>query len=278
MQKSERMKPSNWLKQQWWTATRFGVTPQKLMHRFTQKSKPKVVTISIPKSGTHLLERILCLHPVIYRPTIPTINPDNVYEYGDLNGLIGRLKPGQLLVTHLYHSQQYQDWLAESDTKVLFMIRDPRDVVISSAHFESPKHHLRDQLDAIESIQSRIKLLVQGDADSDVPPIAQYLSQFTGWMNANCMVVRFEELTGDIDMREKTIENIFSYLELPIDDQWMKESLLPNVISPSSPTFRNGKPSQWLTVYTDEMVETFRETGTDLLIEMGYEKDKYWTK
>ncbi len=269
---------SGWLERQWWTATRFGVTPQKLLNRVRSRSMPKIVTISIPKSGTHLLERILCLHPELYRPIIPTINPDNVYEYGDLNSLLGRLKPSQVLVTHLYYSENYAKWLEESDAKVLFMVRDPRDVVISSAHFESPKHHLREQLDAADDIQSRIELLVKGDTSSNIPPIAEYLAQFTGWMKRNCMVVRFEELTGDVDTRERTIENIFSYIGLPVDRQWLRKSLLPNVISPSSPTFRSGKPSQWVTKYDDATLELFRQFGSDLLIEMGYETSHDWIR
>ena len=42
----------------WWTLERFGFTPAKLARRAAPGKGPKVFCVSVPKAGTHLLERL----------------------------------------------------------------------------------------------------------------------------------------------------------------------------------------------------------------------------
>jgi len=62
-----------------WNARRFGITPDKWSARLFPK-EIRLMTISIPKTGTHLLERVICLHPVFYRRIMKTLHgptPEN---------------------------------------------------------------------------------------------------------------------------------------------------------------------------------------------------------
>src|SRR5688572_14548787 len=55
---------------------RFGYSPMKLKNRFfgSRSVLPKIITITMPKSGTNLLQRILTLHPMLYRKLLPSIS------------------------------------------------------------------------------------------------------------------------------------------------------------------------------------------------------------
>ncbi len=121
------------LARQWWTAQRFGLTPRKLAGRVARAGVlPRVLVVSLPKAGTHLVERAVCLHPRLYRRFLPTLNPENVGRRG-LAGVVRAQRPGQVVVAHLPFDPAYPALLA--DVKTLFVIRDPRDMAVSLAHY-----------------------------------------------------------------------------------------------------------------------------------------------
>ena len=61
------------LSKTWWDLKRFGMTPDKIWRRRGRPDLPKIFCVSVPKSGTHLLERVLCLHPRLYRKFMSTL-------------------------------------------------------------------------------------------------------------------------------------------------------------------------------------------------------------
>ena len=69
--------PAGRLTRAWWDLQRFGLTPDKLPRRVHNPQAPPVFLISIPKSGTHLLERALCLHPLLYRRLERTLSREH---------------------------------------------------------------------------------------------------------------------------------------------------------------------------------------------------------
>ena len=93
---------------------------------------PRALVVSLPKAGTHLVERAICLHPRLYRRFLPTLNPENVGEEG-LAGVVRAQRPGQVVVAHLPFDPAYPELL--EDVKTLFVIRDPRDMAVSLAHY-----------------------------------------------------------------------------------------------------------------------------------------------
>src|SRR3954468_24326538 len=90
-----------WVKRNWWTLQRFGLSPTKAPRRVLNRTEPRVFVDSVPKSGTHLLERALCLHPRLYRALVPTLHEANMRDRGGFEAIVGRLRPGQILVAHL---------------------------------------------------------------------------------------------------------------------------------------------------------------------------------
>src|SRR2546427_9566314 len=113
-----------------WTFERFGLTPGKLARRVADTGAPRVFCISIPKAGTHLLERALCLHPRLYRKLLPTFNDNNIRRWGGLGTVLAKLRPGQILISHLHFRPEYRSLLHAGGIRCIFLIRDPRDIIV----------------------------------------------------------------------------------------------------------------------------------------------------
>ena len=92
---AQRAPAAAWVSRQAWTLERFGLSPGKLPKRLSDQGAPRVFCVSIPKSGTHLLERALCLHPALYRKLVPTISGANVAKFGGLPLWPGESVPGR---------------------------------------------------------------------------------------------------------------------------------------------------------------------------------------
>ena len=63
-----------------WDLRRFGLTPRALGWRLCPGERPRILCLSIPKAGTHLLERVLCLHPGLYRAIYVPLTTGNVMD------------------------------------------------------------------------------------------------------------------------------------------------------------------------------------------------------
>ncbi len=95
-----------WIRRWVWDLERFGLTPRKWAARRQRAQLPRVTVVSIPKAGTHLVERALCLHPQLYRPLLPTLGPRNVERFGGLGRIVEGLGPGAVLISHLPYSEE----------------------------------------------------------------------------------------------------------------------------------------------------------------------------
>jgi Sulfotransferase domain len=251
------------LARQWWTAERFGLTPRKLAGRATRAGLPRVLVVSLPKAGTHLVERAVCLHPRLYRRMLPTLNPENVGKEG-LAGAVGAQRRGQVLVAHLPFDPSYPALL--ENVKTLFVIRDPRDVAVSLAHYIGGRgdHPLHFAYSARPDERSRIELAILGDAEvrPPAPSLASLLEGFSGWLQSAAAVVRFEELIGsrgggDDGVQERTIRVIYDHLGLQPPAR-----LSERLFSSSSPTFRTGQIGQWRESFDAGLEALFeREAG-----------------
>jgi len=270
------------IKKYWWDLERFGLTPQKMLYRLTSQDAPKILCISVPKAGTHLLERVLCLHPHLYRPFVRTLNPDNISQYGGLTALFQRQRAGQILVSHLYFSEESRNLIARNGVKCLFLIRDPRDILVSNVFYieKIHNHHLHGPLSKQPTFKEKLRFLIEGDSACGVPPFCEILEYFTGWLNTDCMTVRFEDLVQAFSETQKqtqltTLKGIYHYLGINTSENWFSE-LSQRMISKASPTYRKGKTQEWKQYLDDDLKELFKVNGGEIVIKYGFEKDSDW--
>jgi hypothetical protein len=252
------------LRRWWWTAERFGLTPRKLLARGAS-ALPKVLCVSLPKAGTHLVERALCLHPRLYRKIVPTLNPANVGQRGGLAGLLASLRPGQVLLAHLPFDPSSPELLEREGVKALFVVRDPRDIVVSLAHYIGARgDHPLHSAYAGRDVRARIELAILGDSEArpPAPSIESLLAGFAGWLESGALVVRFEDLVGergggDAGAQARTVDAVYAHLGLESSPE-----LAARTFSDLSPTFRKGSIGQWREHFDPELEALLeREAG-----------------
>jgi hypothetical protein len=259
-----------------WTMQRFGMSPGDLRYRLFDRRAPKVFCVSIPKAGTHLLERAICLHPRLYRQLRPTVGDGNVVRWKNLDQILSTLAPGQVLVSHLSYKPEFPGSLDAHGVRGIFLIRDPRDTVVSQTHFvtREAEHRQHTAFAELGSVRDRLLLSIRGDADKRVLGIAERLDRYAGWLTSGCLVVRFEDLVGpggggDAGAQHDAVTGIYRYLGLEDDDALVR-SVCGRLFSSDSPTFRRGSIGGWRDAFDDELETIFERIVTGHWEPYGY--------
>lgn len=261
-----------------WVLDRFGVTPRKLFRRWSGNNSSSILCITMPKSGTHLLERVLCLYPAFYRPLVPTLNLNNISRYGGLEGIANRARPGQVFMSHLRCSQDYIDLLSASRLRPVLMVRDPRDILVSEMFFirRETEHRHHKVLAEISDIDACLRLVIQGNSNSGFPSARERLLRFVNWKDSGFHVVHFEHLVGargggDDEQQRQTVRDLYAYLQAPIDETGL-QGIMDSCFSSASPTFRSGQIGSWRNRFNADHRQLFDEQAGDLVGVWGYER------
>jgi hypothetical protein len=241
------------------------------------RTEPRVLCVSVPKAGTHLLERAICLHPRLYRKLLPTIRALNVERHGGLERIARRLRPGQVVAAHLHFDPAYPAMLERAGVSTIFLIRDPRDVVVSEAHYLSTnrEHRLHGLFARQAGFVEALRLVIAGDEEHGVVGIGRKLERYGGWLTGGALVVRFEDLIGqagggDAAAQLKAIRSVFGHLGLETDDAFAS-SVAGRLFSSSSPTFRKGAIGSWRPHFDDpDIRELFEREAGPHMAAYGY--------
>ena len=260
-----------------WTFERFGLTPAKLRYRVWNPGVASVLCISIPKAGTHLLERAICLHPRLHRKFLPTVvRVRGMDEWDGLDALLASLRSGQLAIAHLPYHETYRGVLSRHDVKTIFLMRDPRDIVVSQVHYiERLAHHPHHEVFSRRTAgRERLKLAILGDPDAGIPSIRERLDRFAGWLNTADLSVRFEDLigpagAGDRGRQEHAVRSIYNLLHVDVDDVFVQR-VCDSLFSGDSPTFRKGRIEQWRGDFDPEIVAMFERVVDGAMDPFGY--------
>lgn len=268
--------------QKWWDARRFGLSPGKWRARLTNEDEPKIACITVPKAGTHLLERALCLSPRLYRKLLPTLHPGNVDRFGGLPALLGKLQSGQILVTHLPFTEERQRALRQHGVKTLFMVRDPRDVAVSRAFYidGQERHPYHAAFDGVHDVRSKILISIEGNPAVNLISMGELLANFEEWISDDALLVRFEDLIGGRGggsdaTQTQTLRRIFDFIGVGGREHEIRR-IKEQLFSDKSPTFRKGTTGGWVEHFDEEIKDRFKAVAGDALVQYGYEEDTQW--
>lgn len=241
----------------------------------------RVLANSVPKAGTHLLQRCLLALPGLVDGHG---HVDISQEPADILARLAGLPPGGVATGHLVHEAPYVDVVAAAGVAHVLIVRDPRDVVVSYAEYaaRAEHHYLHAHFRALDPAARLMAVIegVPGDVAWDrvaLRDIGAAFRQFTGWRaRPDLLLVRFEDLVGaagggDARRQARAIAAIATHVGLGCLDDAALAHALRATFDPTSPTFRRGGIGEWRERFSPAHVAAVRRLAADVLSDLGYE-------
>jgi sulfotransferase 6B1 len=268
---------------------------EKLTQRFRFGSQPHelpvLLSISFPKSGTHLLDQILLGFSEVapYAKRLHSFYAEYEGESGRKRSpaqalkWLGSLRPGDIASAHLFAREKVLEHVCSSAFIPYFIFRDPRDVVVSHVFYVTDmeaRHVHHDYYQSLSDFNARLRVSILGRADTEIefPDIADRFAPYLGWLDhGEVLSVHFEDLINDrLAALNHIIDHFLARVPLPAQRQVILEALEESINPQRSPTFRSGKTGEWRKYFTKEHKKLFKEVAGDLLVKLGYEKSNDW--
>ena len=276
-------------------ATAFLQLPRRLAAKQAEAAdlaaRPPVLVNSFPKSGTHLLAQLAAALPdcVNYGTFLASMTSSFRFRERSTRNtsqLIRRFVAGEMVRGHLFFRPQFARELKARNVVHFFIYRDPRDVVVSEAHYlreMNPWHRLSPFFRQVDSIEETIKLSIVGlePAMTGVhyPNIAARYARYQGWLiDPDCLSIRFEDLLSDglEAIVRRMAEFYAARCGRDLNLEACVAAMIANIAPQKSHTFRSVKKAGWQKEFTAEHRRLFDAVAGDLLIELGYEPDHAW--
>jgi sulfotransferase 6B1 len=250
---------------------------------------PPILCNSFPKSGTHLLLQVLHSLPGIrsygaFLASMPTV-PFRRVSHTAMSKRITKLTPGELAGAHLFCDENHADLLQNLNVVHYFIFRDPRDVVVSEAHYLARMnrwHRMHRYFAALPSFDQQLTLAIEGvngDCPYEYPDVATRFKEYAGWLQrGKVLAVRFEDFMGK--SRAETVLKIVRYHSSRASESYSVKQIVLDAMQAIKPkqshTFREGRVGGWREVFTVQHKKAFKDVAGQLLFEMGYETTSDW--
>jgi hypothetical protein len=246
------------------------------------KNKEKVLVNGSPKTGTTWMLRLV--------NSIP-----GFHGLGNFHGEIEKYKhilPGDVVHGHDWYTAELEQILHENSIKVIQMIRDPRDQLISRVfHIRRDETHKWHEQLKEASLEKAIELCIEGR--EGLPGTRMMVEWTQSWINSEfeLIAVRYEKLIGDPEIE---FHKVLDHLRVDLSDGLVKAIIERNQFERLSagrkfwnkarrrgqadPTshFRKGIVGDWQNYLNEEHKAQFKEVAGDKLIELDYENDLDW--
>ncbi len=240
---------------------------------------PRILLNSIPKAGTHLLERSLEQFPLLRNAGRETLMAPNFLDKRTLKEVLG-IPKGQFLNAHLRAHQELLRALRDTDIKVLFMVRDPRDVAISTFKYLTNidcTHRAHSFFTSLKNDDERLTACLNG-VEGIVVSIIEVFKRFAPWLAEDYVFLcKFEDLIGEKGGGNKTkqlnlLKGISQFLDIDLNEKEI-EMIADKVYFSGSSTFNKGVIGAWRQVFKEEHNRLFMQEGKEVLNMYGYEAE-----
>jgi hypothetical protein len=262
-------------------------------------ASPVFFANSFPKSGTHLLTQVMHgftrLGPAVDSglPAVVTFDgfTGRQRSIAEIMADLGRFLPGDIGYGHVHALPQAVEWLCRPGVAAYFILRDPRDVVVSHVHYVAemaPDHiHHRYYHEVLQTFDDRLRASITGVSTEELarasggkpvyeplPDIRARFEPYLGWLeHSEVLVLRYEDFIRE---RSEALARVLDHavnrgFKLAIDRQAALQVLDESIDPARSPTFRSGKIGGWQKSFTGEHNKLFTRLAGDLLSGLGYE-------
>ncbi len=254
---------------------------------------PKFFANSFPKSGTHWLTQVMEAFPGLGAvvnsglPAVVTFEGGSGRERttAEIMKDLARFLPGDTGYGHLHARPEIAFRLSQPDWCTYFIIRDPRDIVVSHVFYVTeiePDHVHHDYYaNVLKTFEERLRTSILGrpDAENPFPDINLRFQPFLGWMSqpAICCLKFEDAISSPVQVIRKIIDHaVAGGFELKGSREHSVQQIAEQLDPKRSPTFRQGKSGGWRKHFTPEITRLFKDVAGDLLIQLGYENNQDW--
>lgn len=207
-------------------------------------------------------------------------------HYGRLDRV---LKTPFILLNHNSMFLRHANALRGEDVRILHVIRDPRDVLISAMHYHKkagePWLHERvsgskdapyqQKLNSLATLHEQYMFELENATGNTIEAMLDWQ-----YDRPNCLEVRYEDLWADRSL--SLWSDIVSFLgfegsELEVCRQcFWEHSLFGKASRANRRHARSGEVAQWKREFTPELAHDFLYRFPDALQTLGYESDDQW--
>ena len=223
----------------------------------------RMLFITIPKSGTHILNQAttrrqydnLPWGSMIYEPVPNEQTLEGIYKQDQL---VAR--------THVSYHPLYELALRDSNTKAIFLYRDPRDMLVSYYEWVKKLGHggasipglIDDVGDFLDSPDPIMEMLYFW---------GEHVRRYIPWMFVpDVMPLKFEELVAN---KEGVCQEIIDFWGT--SPYGNAEAMASRIKPSTSDTFRKGVVGDWRNYFQPHHIEEFNNNFYKTMKVLGYE-------
>lgn len=245
-----------------------------------KSDRKKIVILTIPKGGTHLIKKAAAL---ISGQKVAWIKPADILQF---DPTVHLLKNETISISHLFPHLDIIKTVSSKDFIKIVLIRDPRDVFVSQVDWLARckewvwwvPQTLFDEFERL-SYEEKLSYVIK-----DFPALYYNIPYFTRkaveWMkDPSVFICRFEDLVGpegggNREQQEQTIKALATHMGYNLSRQSIEE--IARQLYGGTLTFRNGQIGSWTFWFGSYHKQLLKEIMGQDLIDLGYVSDNNW--
>lgn len=247
------------------------------------------IVVTPEKTGTHLLTKAIerLVKKTTHNYWGHKMTPEEL-----LQALKKAEENNAFMHMHALPDQAMIDTLLSKSYKVIFLMRDPRDTMVSLLHYiEAGWSYGPLSLNgryATLSMQEKLDEIITGKRYG-TSGVRQIIGRRLDWMNQDpsfVCTVYFEDLVGKegggtAKKQNRTIRQLAKHIGLELKPELLKEVTTDLFGAPpgkpgTKSTFRKGQIGSWKLEFTPAHVFAFKAYFGKELIQLGYERNMAW--